>query len=248
MVQYNPLQYLPPSTELPDSDDTPVDNEFQDLISHLLRGVLAMLWSDRQDWFYGVDMGIYHTTGENPRIPIVPDGFLSVGVARHKPERGDKGRLSYVMWEENYVAPTMVLEVVSHAYGGEYDKKLEKYARLGALYYVLYNPEYWSRDKHDPFEVYRLVQGKYVRQPGEPVWIPEIGLAIGRGRGTYTAWTREWLYWYSQEGNRYPTFEEITEQQQRQLAQEQQRVEEQRLRAERLAAKLREMGIDPTDL
>jgi len=26
MVQYNPLQYLPSAEELPDSDDTPVDN------------------------------------------------------------------------------------------------------------------------------------------------------------------------------------------------------------------------------
>ena len=29
MVQYNPLQYLPTAEELPDSDDTPVDNELQ---------------------------------------------------------------------------------------------------------------------------------------------------------------------------------------------------------------------------
>lgn len=43
MVQYNnPLQYLPSSEELPDSEDTPVDNELQVLIPSLLRGILAV--------------------------------------------------------------------------------------------------------------------------------------------------------------------------------------------------------------
>lgn len=54
MVQYNPLQYLPSAEELPDSDDTPVDNELQILVPALLRAILAWLWSARQDWFLGV--------------------------------------------------------------------------------------------------------------------------------------------------------------------------------------------------
>jgi hypothetical protein len=41
MVQYNPLQYLPSAEELPDSDDTPVDNELQILIPILLRAILG---------------------------------------------------------------------------------------------------------------------------------------------------------------------------------------------------------------
>ncbi len=49
---YNPLQYLPSAEELPDSDDTPVDNELQILVPTLLRGILAWLWSERQDWFF----------------------------------------------------------------------------------------------------------------------------------------------------------------------------------------------------
>lgn len=40
---------------------------------------------------------------------------------------------------------------------GEYSDKQEKYAKLGVLYYVVYNPDFWLRDKHEPFEVYRLV-------------------------------------------------------------------------------------------
>nr|WP_199328979.1 hypothetical protein [Coleofasciculus sp. FACHB-1120] len=32
MLDYNPLDKLPSSAELPDSDDTPVDNEIQTII------------------------------------------------------------------------------------------------------------------------------------------------------------------------------------------------------------------------
>lgn len=49
--------------------------------------------------------------------------------------------------------------MVSHTPGGEYDEKLSIYAKLGVLYYVIYNPEYWQRDRHQRFEVYKLVNG-----------------------------------------------------------------------------------------
>ncbi len=68
-------------------------------------------------------------------------------------------------------------------------------------------------------------------QPGARVWMPEIGLAIGREQGTYQGRTREWLYWYDQEGRKLPTPEELAQQE--------------RQRAEQLAQKLRELGIDP---
>jgi hypothetical protein len=34
----------------------------------------------RQDWLFGVDMAIYHSAGDNPRTPVVSDGFLSLNV------------------------------------------------------------------------------------------------------------------------------------------------------------------------
>ena len=105
MVHYNPLEYLPTEEDLPDSDDTPVDNELQILIPDLLRAILSMLWTDRMDWFFGVNMGVYY----DPQLPaIVPDGFLSLGVPRRKSQRG---RLSYLIWQEQ-VVPKLVLEFV----------------------------------------------------------------------------------------------------------------------------------------
>jgi hypothetical protein len=66
--------------------------------------------------------------------------------------------------------------------------------------------------------------------------MPEIGLGIGYEQGTHEGWSREWLYWYDQQGNRFPAPENV--------------IEQERLRAERseqqladLIAKLQERGL-----
>lgn len=163
--------------------------------------------------------------------------------------------MSYVLWEENYIVPLFVLEVVSQTYGEEYDEKLLKYARLSVLYYVVYNPDYWKRDQHEPFEVYRLINGSYNLQLSEPVWMPEINLGIGRGLGTYNGWQREWLYWYDQHNNKFPTTDEQLQQIQQQLEQEQRRaalveqqLEQERQLKEDLLTRLEQRGIDPDTL
>jgi Uma2 family endonuclease len=224
MLQYDPLACLPSSEELPDSDDTPVDNELQDLIPGLLKAILAMAWAERMDWFFGVDMGIYY----HPDLPpIVPDGFLSLGVERFYDENL---RPSYVLWEERRV-PILALEVVSRKYRGEYSTKKQEYAKLGILYYVVYNP---TRRRKARLEVYKLVNNLYQLQDKNPVWLTEIGLGIGMERGTYLGIPREWLYWYNQQGERLLTPEEQVK-----LAQE---------RARLLAERLRSLGVDPDSL
>ncbi len=221
------LYRLPTSDELPDSDDLPVDNEDQNLIPNVLLFLLKVLWAQRIDWYFGADMGIYHTTGAHPRVPIVPDGFLSLGVERRK---GGKSRRSYITWEENGVVPILTLEIVSWSPGGEYDEKLDIYRKLGVLYYVIYNPEFWQRDRHQPFEVYKLIDGDYQLQLGEPFWMPEIGLGIGRFQSATGGIPQELLCWFDAQSKRYLTPEERAE------------------RAERLAERLRELGEDPDQL
>ena len=221
MLDYKTHHYWPSTEELPDSDETPVDNELQDLIPGLLKAILAMLWKDRMDWFFGVDMGVYYD-GEKP--PFVPDGFLSLGVARII----DRDlRHSYAIWEEKRV-PILMLEVVSQTYRGEYSTKMEDYANLGVLFYVIYNSQ---RRIKPTLEVHRLVNGKYELQLGNPIYLPEIGLGIGCEQGTYQGITREWLYWYDEPGKRILTPEE--------------RVKQAEERARLLAERLRSLGIDP---
>ena len=52
-------------------------------------------------------MGVYFDPRQSA---VVPDGVLSLG-------GGEQGRLSYVLWEEDNIVPTLALEVVSKTYG-----------------------------------------------------------------------------------------------------------------------------------
>ena len=130
------------------------------------------------------------------------------------------------------------MEVVSQTYRGEYSTKKTEYARLGFLYYVVYNP---FRRRKPRLEVYKLVNNAYELDDDNPVWLPEIGLEIGIERGTYLGILREWLYWYDQQGQRLLTPEEQAKLAQQQTQQAQQR-------AQLLAQRLRSLGVDPDSL
>jgi Uma2 family endonuclease len=244
------LQVLPTSEELLSSDDTPVDNEDQNLLPNLLLLLLTHLWSSRQDWFFGVDMGVYYPTDEKSPTPIVPDAFLSLGVERKK---GGKSRRSYVLWEESNVVPILTLEMVSQHLRGEYDKKMAIYRRLGVLYYIIYNPEFYQRDNKEPLMVYKLVRGEYQLQHGEPYWMPEVGLGIGR---YHPPGSQEQLTWFDENSIRHLSEAEVERQRadderqqkerERQRANdERQQKELERQQKERLAERLRELGEDP---
>jgi Uma2 family endonuclease len=206
-LTYNKNRILPTAEELPSSDETPVDNQLQNDIPNLLLGLLALIWANRDDWYFGVDMGVYY----NPDEPaIVPDGFLAMGVEHNT---GEKGRLSYLRWAENNIMPILALEVVSETYNSEYEEKLEDYQKLGILYYAIYNPLTGRKGRfknRQRLEVYQLIDGKYELLPSNNnrVWLPEIELALGYENGEHIAWEREWLYWYDKSGNRYLTANE----------------------------------------
>lgn len=240
MLLYDPrTQTLPTAADLPCSDDTPVDNEWQNLIPNLLLELLSRYWQERSDWFFGVDMGIYY----DPQRPaVVPDGFLSLGVPRF---RAGAGRLSYVLWEEENVIPILALEVISKTYGQEYEAKRDLYADLGIRYYAIYRPIPNYRPKRHPLEVYRLENSEYLPMVGERIWFPEIGLALGHEINSFCGYTREWLYWYTQAGERLISAAEVYQQSQQELQETTQKLHQAQQEADRLAAQLRELGIDP---
>jgi hypothetical protein len=65
------------------------------------------------NWFFGV---IWVSTPARPNTPfVIPDGFL---LPRHK--RDSRGRLSYVLKEEDDVVPMLAVEM--ETYGQEPDK------------------------------------------------------------------------------------------------------------------------------
>lgn len=249
-LTYSKNRQLPTAEELPSSDETPVDNQLQNDIPNLLLSLLASIWAGRDDWYFGVDMAVYY----NPNEPaIVPDGFLALGV---KHDTGERGRLSYVLWEEHNIMPIFTLEVISEKYNSEYEDKLADYETLGILCYAIYNPLSGRKGRFKNrarLEVYRLISGKYelIAMENNRVWLPEIGLGFGYEQGEHIEWNREWLYWYDESGNRYLTAEEravkaeIIAKQQSLIANQERLARQQaEQKAQRLAEMLKEMGVD----
>ena len=258
-------RHLPTAEDLPDSDETPVDNELQNDIPNVLLNLLRSIWGDRQDWFWGVDMCFYYEpNSEEPEKSkaIVLDAFLALGVERRANE---SGRLSYVLWQER-VLPILALEVISKKYNGEYDRKLLQYQDLGILYYVVYNALSGRRGiykKHQSLEVYKLINGKYelipsvslLQEGGKMAWMPEVGLGIGCEHGNRGNWEREWVYWYDRNSVRYPTAEERAENAEERAEnaemlaeQERQQKLQERQQKEKLATYLKSLGINPDEI
>ncbi len=221
---------LPTADDLPCSDDKPVDNELQELIPGLLKAILIDIWRDQpNNWLFAVDMGFYY----DPNKPaIAPDGMLCLGV---QPPATENLRSSYVLWQEK-VLPIFALEIVSKTAGGERTTKMGVLESMGILYYLIYAP---LRKRKAKFQLYKLVEGRYVLESDgqQPYWMPEVGLAIGADRRPYGSLEREWLFWYTAEGDRYPTpIERATAADTRATTAEQENT--------RLRQRLLELGLD----
>lgn len=106
-------------------------------------------------------------------------------------------------------------------------------------------PRFWQPDRHQPIEVYKLEGQTYRLQIGEPYWIPEVGLGLGRGRQVIGGIEQEMLLWYDAQGKAYPLPDQVIREMQIQLREERQRAEAAAEKASWLAQRLRELGIDP---
>ncbi len=166
--------------------------------------------------------------------------FLSLGVQAPKEDVWKKEHRSYFLWMYGK-PPDAVVEVVSNRAGGEGKRKVSAYARMGIPYYAIYDPQRTIQEQ--PLIIYELLAGRYMERPDNR--LPEIGLSLQLWDSEYEGMAAVWLRWATFDGVLIPTGAELADEQ-RQVAEEQRQLaEEQRERAEKLAARLRELGIDP---
>jgi len=227
----------PTQVHYPDSDGLPMaDNTVQfDWIAILKWNAEAYL-RDNPDAFVAGDHLIYPVEGD-PDTRQAPDVYVAFG--RQKKDRG-----SYRVWEEGDIFPQVVVEVWSP--NNRYDqmqKKFEFYERYGAEEYYIVYPEFPAH-----VEAWRRDGGKLVRvEEVNGYTSPRLGFrfVVEKGR----------LVVYGPDGRplRKPSeiaAERDAAEQQRDAAEQQRDAAERQLSAEkeraaRLAAKLRELGIDP---
>ena len=232
-------------------DDTPVDNIYSERQHRLLTDALHASWKapDEQPHLAATDVGLYYAIGEPA---IVPDVMLSLGV-RPNPDWKEKKNRSYFVWVYGK-SPELTLEVVSNLVGGELSTKLATYARIGIIYYVVWDPRRLL--SQTPLQCFSLNRKKYL--PCE-AWFPELELGVTTWQGEYDGLTENWLRFCDGQGNPLATGierannaeliaeaakqqAEAAKQQAKAATQEKQIAEQ---RAAKFAEKLRALGIDP---
>ena len=241
----------PDAVAYPDSDGRrTADNTKQYECIVTIKGNLDVLFRDDPDVFVAGDHLIYAVEGD-PKKRRAPDVYVAFG----RP-KGDRG--SYKVWEEGDVFPQVLFEVLSPKNTvEEMRKKKAFYLRHGAEEYYVINPQ----PKVPTLAVFLRRKCKFVRQPAEGFVSPRLGIRF-RIVGTELVIT-------APDGTRFLSFAEVgtlAKSEKRRADTQQRRADTQQRRADRaearadsadtkakaeaaarakLAAKLRELGIDP---
>ncbi len=223
------LEPIPDHILYPDSDGQPIsDNTLQFQWIVTLQGNLDLMFRGDPNVFVAGDLLWYAEEG-NPSERAAPDAMVVFG--RPKGYRG-----SYMQWKEGGVAPQVVCEVLSPGNRpDEMDRKFDFYERHGVEEYYVYDPDYVQ------LEGWRRIEGRL--KPVHPIHgyvSPRLGIRLDL--------SGEELVVFRPDGSRFLTFLQLGEQNEQnrlQAAEADRKAEAAELRAERLAAKLRELGIDP---
>lgn len=218
---------LPHVDHLLTEDDTPVDNIFSAQQQELLTSTLNTSWEGRvagESFVALANVGLYYSVHEQA---LVPDMMLSVDV-RLSDNIWEKRHRSYLIWEYGK-SPDVVIEIVSNTVGGETDEKIERYARASVPYYAIFDPLQQVQD--EKLVVYCLNLPLRLYERCRPDLLPGVGLGLTLWQGEYGGWEDLWLRWIDVESSLIATGKEAAG--------------EERRRARQLAAKLRELGVDP---
>ncbi len=201
------------------SDEPPMESTLHYAQLALLVACLERLWRDRQDYFIGANLSVYFSLAELSRRQFRgPDFFLVRGVEK-------RPRASWVVWEEGGRYPDLIIELLS-----ESTAATDRTAKRALYQDVFRTPEYfWFSPETLEFMGLRLEGGRYLEIPADEHgrrWSRVLELSLGIHEGQ--------LRYFTEAGDLVPTPQEAEE--------------EQRRRAEALAARLRELGVDPDQI
>ncbi|MBW4685343.1 MAG: Uma2 family endonuclease [Komarekiella atlantica HA4396-MV6] len=240
---------LPADFILPDD---PVENIQQPSLAAALTDALGSAGRIQPQMLIGSNFGLVATV--NKKIVVKAPDWLYV--PQVKPVADNVIRRSYTPNLEG-AAVAVVMEFLSDTEGGELSvRSTPPYGKLYFYERILEVLAYVTYDPYEPsLEVRCLQNGQYILQQVDAngrFWISELELFLGIWYGERLCQTTNWLRWWDREGNLLLWSDEQAEQERQRAEQERQRAEQERQRAEQerqradiLAAKLRELNIDP---
>ena len=228
-----------------DPEELGLPDEYHGYQPLLLRHTFKPSNCDLEEIFIGADINLYYDL-HHLNWYKRPDWFAVIGVSRLY--EGRELRNSYVMWQE-LISPFVVVELLSPGtededlgrtipQPGKPPTKWQVYEQILRVPYYIVFSRYTNQ-----LQAFRLVGGQYesVEVGEEGLLIPQLELRLGLWQGSYENIERLWLRWFTASGELILTPSE-------EAAAAQTRVTQAEQRAERLAAKLRELNIDPDEL
>ena len=229
---------LPEDFVLPDD---PVENIQQPPLAAALTDALGANGRIQPDMLIGSNFGLVATINQSTVVKA-PDWFY---VERVSPISDNVIRRSYTPYLEGDPVG-IVMEFLSADDNGELSMRgIPPYGKLYFYEQILCVPTCVMYNPYEPsLQVRQLVNDRYsVVSPNSHgrFWIPQVNLELGLWHGERLGKTTHWLRWWDQEGNLLLWSSE-------QVEAERQRTEAEKQRADTLAAKLRELGIDPDTL
>lgn len=236
---------LPADFVLPDD---PVENIQQPPLAAALTDALGAAGRIQPEMLIASNFALVATV--NKRVVVKAPDWLSVPQV-HPVAEGTIRRSYTPNLEGEPVA--VVMEFLSEEDGGELSvRSTPPYGKLYFYERILKVPTYVTYDPYEPsLEVRCLQNGRYVLQEEDEqkrFLIPELGLFLGIWNGERLAQTANWLRWWDATGNLLLWSSEQAQQERQRAERERQRAEQEKQRAEVLAAKLRELGVDPDTL
>jgi hypothetical protein len=200
-----------------------------------------------QEVFVAGDLFWYPVEG-NPKVVAAPDALVAFG-------RPPGYRGSYRQWEEGGIGPQVVFEVRSPSNtNDEMDDKFDFYGRHGVEEYYFLDPYKETvagyRRKGDHLAPVHIMEGFVSPRLGTRFSTAD-GLKLFGPDGREFQTREDAVFGLKQELQR--TNEVVEEERQRRIEEarradaEQQRADAEHQRADALAAKLRELGVDPAD-
>jgi len=233
---------LPANFILPDD---PVENIQQPALAAALTDALGASGYIQPEMLIGSNLGLVATV--NKKIVVKAPDWFYVPQVHSVPE--GVIRRSYTPNTDG-AAVTIVMEFLSEAEGGELSiRSTPPYGKLHFYEQILQVPTYVTYDPYDSsLEVRYLQDGRYILHPVDDqgrLWIPQLELYLGIWSGERLGQTMNWLRWWDKSGNLLLWSSEQAAQERQTAEEERQRADREHQRAERLAAKLRELGIDP---
>ncbi|MEO1181614.1 MAG: hypothetical protein AAFX51_12365 [Cyanobacteria bacterium J06636_28] len=112
-------------------------------------------------------------------------------------------------------------------------------------------PYYVVFDRYqNGFRLFKLTGIRYEEEPitDNRYWFEDLEMGLGLWEGSFQDAAGVWLRWYDAHGEWVLTSAEVAEQEKQRAEQEKQRAEQEKQRADKLAARLRELGINPEEL